>query len=169
MSLIKNLYTFDCPCCNIKINAIKIAHPQVNNGCKSIKEKKCFYCPECRSKIGNAHSVIVNITVQSALIFFVYFFTNYFSSYFELPPYIIFLIYILLFYLLLIVFVKVYPFTCFKEETKEIKREDFMTNLYPYQDVRVDDFEKNTIKTIYLIPIFIVTIMILSLIILLVN
>ena len=162
MSRIRSLYTFDCPCCNTQLNAIKILHPQVNNSCKSIKDKKCFYCPKCENKIGNAHSTVLNATLQGILIFFVFFSTNFFSSYFEFPPYIVFFIYIILFYLLLILFVKIYPFTCFREETKEIKRENFMTDLHPYQEVRIDDFEKNTIKTIYLMPIIIgITILIL--------
>jgi len=156
LSRIRSLYTFDCPCCNTQLNAIKILHPQVNNGCKSIKDKKCFYCPKCGNKIGNAHSAVLNATLQGILIFFVYFSTNFFSSYFEFPPYIVFLIYIILFYLLLILFVKIYPFACFREETKEIKRENFMTDFHPYQDVRIDDFEKNTIKTIYLVPVIII-------------
>ncbi len=39
-----------------------------------------------------------------------------------------------------------------------------MTDLHPYQDVRIDDFEKNIIKTIYLVPVIVIGITILILI-----
>jgi len=157
------LYTFECPCCKNRINAIKILHPQVNNGCRGTKEKKCFYCPKCESKIGKPHSSKLNILIQTVLIFFVYFSINYASDYFQYSPLTTGVLYLVLFYILLIFFVKAYTFSCSKKEIKEIKRDYYMTVYQPYQNIRMDNTEKKAIQTIYLIPVIVITFIILVL------
>jgi len=153
---INKLFTFECPCCKNRINAIKIIHPQVNNGCKNIKEKKCFYCPKCESKIGKPHSSKTNILFQAVLIFFVYFSINNLSEYFQFSALTTGVLYLVLFYILLIFFIKFYTFSCFKKEIKELQRDNFMEEYQPYQNIRMDNTEKRTIQTIYLVPILLI-------------
>lgn len=162
MSTIKNLFTFQCPCCQERINAIKIVHPTVNNGCKTKTEYKCFYCPKCDRKIGKANSVKRNSIVQVSLVLMIIFIVNQVCSYFNLSMYINILLYIFIFYFSLVVFVKTYPFECYQEDDNIIKRDNVMTEFYAYDNVRMDSTEEKISKIIYLLPLlFIITIAIL--------
>ena len=152
---INRLFTFQCPCCQQYINAIKIVHPQVNNGCKSKVNYKCFYCPKCDSKIGKARSARFDIFVQIFVILFIYFFVNTISDYFVFEAYINFILYLISFYFILVVFVKLYKFKCFKED-KGIERKNSMTDQHPYDNVRIDDVEQKMVKSIYALPMLFV-------------
>jgi hypothetical protein len=135
------------------MNAIKIIHPEVNNGCKSIKEKKCFYCSACNNQIGTAHSAQFNVFLSVGLILGVYFTVNSIGTYFDLPEYIHLPMYVLFFYLALVIFINFYPFSCQEEDEPEIKREKFDEFYSPHENVRIDNFERKTINTVISIPI----------------
>ena len=156
MSTIRNIFSFECPCCKQRINALKIM--RVENGCKSLRDKKCFYCPTCDNRIGRAHSAKLSIALQVGLVLFVYYLINTLGSYFDCSIYIYPFAYVILFYLLLVAFINIYSFTCYKEIELEIEREGFDKFYSPHGNVRMDDFEKNTIRTITFIPIVFIVI-----------
>ena len=131
---------------------------RVDNGCKSLRDKKCFYCPTCNTRIGKPHSAKLSIALQIGLVLFVYYLVNILGSYFDCPIYIYPFAYVILFYLLLVAFINIYSFACYKEVEIEIEREDFDKFYSAHDNVRMDDFEQNTIRTIAFIPIIFIVI-----------
>lgn len=141
-----------------------IMHGGVNNGCKSLEDKKCFYCPHCDNKIGKEHSSRSNAIIQFGLITGVYVIVRFINHFYKLPFYLDILLFMTLFYFALVVFIHLYPFQCYKKEIKEIKRESFESFYNPHDNLRIDGFEKKALKITVLIPIIFILMVFLILI-----
>ncbi len=148
-----NIFYFNCPCCDHKINAIKIL--ALLDTCKSVRDHQSFYCRSCNNRIGKAHCTKKSYYRLSGFLVGVYYLVDYICLYFDWAFYIFPFIYAIFYCMFAVLFVSTYTFSCHEPE-EEIEREEVDEFYSPVENQRMDSSEKNIIKTIVAIPIILI-------------